>query len=903
MSKDQKPKGSDQTSAELPVKPWSRDADEILQAFGVSPENGLSAREASHRRVRFGPNHLKEAKSKSAWKILLDQFASLIVILLGLAAAVAAIFGKWMEGVAIAVALILNAVIGFFTELKATRSMDALHKLGSAEVKVLRDGKPVVIADHEIVPGDLLLLEAGDMVAADLRIIEGNNLQVDESALTGESVPVSKQQAAASVETPLAERDCMLYKGTAVTAGSGSGVAVATGMATELGSIASMAEEAGEDFTPLERRLERLGRRLIWAVLAVGALVTAAGLIGGKDWLLILETAIAMAVAAVPEGLPIVATIALARGMWRMARRNALINRLSAVETLGATTVIFTDKTGTLTENRMRVARLEVSSGTFEMEGEKAPLQEYDPLRQALETGVLCNNASLAQEDEKSIGDPLEIALLEAGNSRNIDRDRLLEKWPEVREEAFSTESRMMATFHEMGQGFRIAVKGAPEAVLEVCTSVATDEGEVELSSEKRRKWRERNHKMAEAGLRVLALAEKKTDSEKAEPYAELTFLGLAGLWDPPRKDVGKAIASCRNAGIRVIMVTGDHPATALSVAERVGLAESGVEVRQGADLKGIGAAKDNQELLKASIFARVSPEEKLNLIALHQKSGAIVAMTGDGVNDAPALQKADIGIAMGKRGTQVAREAADMVLQDDKFATIVTAVYHGRVIFGNIRKFIFFLLSGNISQILIITLAALVNAPLPLLPLQILYLNLIGDVFPALALGVGEGDPSVMEKKPRDPHEPIMTRAYWLATGGYALVITAAVLGGFAMALMYFGMERDQAVTVSFLSLSTARLSHVFNMRDQESGPVNNEITRNPFIWGALAICVTLLAVALYVPGLRHILNLVHPSGEGWGIIIVVGILPLLAGQAVKLTRQSQNGTDFRDSNTSPTA
>jgi P-type Ca2+ transporter type 2C len=883
---------SKSNSLNLPEQPWALSVEEILKDLRVEANQGLNKQEVQTRLRYYGPNRLRKTKAKSAWKILINQFASIIVVLLGMAAVVAFIFGKWIEGIAIGIALIINTVIGFLTELKAIRSMEALHKLESNKARIRRQGKTSMVPVERIVPGDVVLMRAGDMVPADLRVVEANNLQVDESALTGESVPVAKKVESIDAEASLAERSCMLFKGTAVTTGSAVGVTVSTGMRTVLGGIATMAEEAGEEFTPLERRLERLGRRLIWGVMGIAVLLTAAGLIGGKDWLLVLETGIAMAVAAVPEGLPIVATIALARGMWRMAQRNALINRLSAVETLGATTVIFTDKTGTLTENRMKVARLELSSESLEWDRKYVDIEKKRLPMRTLEIGVLCNNASLDKKKGGGIGDPLEIALLEAATDLKINRNELLKSRPEVREEAFSTETRMMATFHQTGEAYLVAVKGAPEAVLKASTSVASEQGEEGLTQEKRIDWHTRNEELAKDGLRVLALACKRVDKEEAEPYRDLTLLGLVGLWDPPREDVSKAIEQCQAAGIRVIMVTGDHPATALSIAEKVGLAEKGDEVKQGKDLKANHRQEDNQELLGASIFARVSPEQKLDIIALHQKAGAIVAMTGDGVNDAPALQKADIGVAMGKRGTQVAREAADMVLQDDQFSTIVTAVYHGRVIFGNIRKFIFFLLSGNISQIIIITIAALVNAPLPLLPLQILYLNLVGDVFPALALGVGEGDSSVMKRPPRNSSEPILPRAYWLAIVSYAIVIATAVLGGFAIALLYFEMERNQAVTISFLSLSLARLSHVFNMRDQNSGTLLNEITRNPFIWVALAVCLALLAIALYLSGLRQILGLVYPTSIGWTIIIAAGILPLLVGQAAKIFQHARNGT-----------
>ncbi|MFO7983634.1 MAG: cation-transporting P-type ATPase [Desulfuromonadales bacterium] len=878
--------------ADLPDRPWSQSADKVLSSLDVDPNEGLSEEQVQEYRKRYGPNRLKESRSRSAWKIFIDQFASLVVILLGVASIAALVFGKWMEGVAIGIALLLNAVIGFFTELRATRSMEALHRLGSAQARVLRSGKARSIAIDELVPGDVLPLEAGDVVPADLRIVEANNLQADESALTGESLPVAKQHDEVSEEAPLAERSCMLFKGTAITAGSGAGVATATGMGTELGTIATLAEEAEEEATPLEKRLERLGRRLVWATLAAGVLVAAAGLIAGKEWLLVLETAIAMAVAAVPEGLPVVATIALARGMRRMARRNALINRLSAVETLGATTVICTDKTGTLTENRMHLESLELASGTVEFgeeEKEKEEKKSRDLLRQALELGVLCNNASRDEQKGGGVGDPLEVALLDAGAKKDLDRAGLLEQFPEVREEAFSSETLMMATVHRTDSGFRVAVKGAPEAVLKVCTSLAGKEREGKFSDAERKRWMERNREMAAAGLRVLALAEKETSSPDDDPYSDLTLIGLAGLWDPPRKAVEESLENCRQAGIRVIMVTGDHPETAGAVAEAVGLNSDHVEARSGEELEEIDNVEeqDRRKLLETVIFARVDPKQKLSLIALHQEAGDIVAMTGDGINDAPALKKADIGVAMGQRGTQVAREAADMVLRDDDFSSIVNAVYHGRIIFGNIRKFIFFLLSGNVSEILIITLAALANAPLPLLPLQILYLNLIGDVFPALALGVGEGSRSVMKQPPRDPDEPILTRGYWLAIGGYAVVITAAVLGCFALALTHYGMDQAQAVTVAFLSLSLARLSHVFNMRDTDSKLIRNEVTSNPYIWAALAICLGLLAAAFYIPILRNVLGLVSPGAAGWWLILAGGVLPLLVGQVVKEIRK----------------
>jgi Ca2+-transporting ATPase len=884
-------------------KPWTRAAEDVAEAAGVSTKTGLSSAEVKKRRRRYGSNRLRARKRKSAWGILVDQIKNLIILLLAVATALSFLFGQWLEGIAIVVAIVLNVAIGFFTELRATRSMEALHSITRVTAKVRRNDNMEEIEASQLVPGDLVLVEAGDIVTADLRLVEASKLRADESALTGESAPVGKETEPLQEETPLAERKNMLYKGTAVTAGSGQGIVVATGLHTELGRISELAQEAEEETSPLEKRLARLGYRLIWITLAVAVLVVGAGVLAGQELFLIMETAIALAVAAIPEGLPIVATIALARGMWRMADHNALMNRLSAVETLGATNVICADKTGTLTENRMTLQRVSMradGSKTIEIHDEETneslPLDEGGrestedgSFREILEVGVLCNNASLPKDTPdkaQRVGDPLEVALLTAGAKAGLHRDELLEAWPEVREEAFDPQKMMMATYHENKEGFRVAVKGSPETVLHASSRIRKNGGHEEMTENMRQEWLELNEKMAEQGLRMLAVATKSVEQKEAYPYEDLTFLGLLGLLDPPREDVADAIAACKDAGIRVIMVTGDQPMTAKNIAISTGLVqEEDVGLRHSKDLKSPDALsdEDRKRLRKVNIFVRVTPEQKLDIIALHQKDGDVVAMTGDGVNDAPALKKADIGIAMGQRGTQVAREAADIILKDDAFPTILVAIQQGRAIFDNIRKFILFLLSGNVAEIMIVAFALLVGAPLPILPLQILYLNMIGDVFPALALGVGKGDPSKMARPPRDPEESILTRGHWWAIAGYGLIITGAVLGAFFLALEYLGMETKQAVTVSFLSLAFARLWHVFNMRDRDTRLFYNDVTRNPFVWGALALCSGLLLAAVYTPGLSLALHMVHPEKTGWLLIASMSLVPLVMGQAWK--------------------
>jgi Ca2+-transporting ATPase len=712
-------------------------------------------------------------------------------------------------------------------------------------------------------------------------------------------------------EKPIAERENMAFKGTALTRGSGAGIVVATGMETELGHISEMAEAAQEEQTPLEKRLNQLGRRLIWVTLAIAVLVGAAGILGGKPLELMIKTAIALAVAAVPEGLPIVATVALARGMWRMAKRNAVINKLSAVETLGATSVICTDKTGTLTENRMTATAYALDSGRVNLSGEALELEgeftqdeetlnphDHSILRPVLEVGVLCNNAQLGDEGESDgiIGDPMEVALLVAGAKAGIRRSELLEKMPEVREVAFETETKMMATIHETDGEYRYAVKGAPEQVLEVCDRVLTQDGEQQLSQADRQHWQDQFTQMAGEGLRILAFAQKTEGNSEAEAYKNLTFLGVVGLLDPPREQVKDAIKECYEAGIRVVMVTGDQAITAQKVGEAVGLfidrPDQEVEAIEGKHLKDPEDAskEERRKLTRSRIFARVNPEQKLNLIALHQKARAIVAMTGDGVNDAPALQKADIGIAMGERGTQVAKEAADMILQDDAFSTIVAAVEQGRAIFENIRKFTIYLLSGNIGQIIAVASTSIVGAPLPLLPLQILFLNVINDVFPALALGVGEGDPHAMQRPPRNSEEAILTRRHWGTIFGYGFLIAVPVLGGFALALQWFPTDTEtnqsptQAVTISFLGLAFARLWHVFNMRNNDSGVFRNEVTQNRYVWMALALCSVLLLLAVYVPFLANVLSISPPGFRGWLLILAISVIPVILGQLVKV-------------------
>jgi Ca2+-transporting ATPase len=633
--------------------------------------------------------------------MLWDQFASLIVALLVAASAVAFAFGEVVEGVAIAAVIFLNAGIGFVTERRAVRSMEALRELGHTTATVRRDGSVLTLSASAIVPGDIVVLEAGDILTADVRLLSASRLQADESPLTGESLPVDKGVDPAAPDAPLAERASMLFKGTAVTRGAGEGAVVATGMATELGHISALVEQAEPETTPLEKRLDRLGRRLIGLTLVIAAVVAVAIIASGRELYLAVEIAIALAVATIPEGLPIVATVALARGMWRMARRNALVEQLAAVETLGSTTVILTDKTGTLTENRMTAVELRLAdrsvrvdgtgletSGTFRTPEAAVVPSEQPQLLEALRVGVLCSDATLetgGDGEARATGDPTEVALLVAGAKAGLDRAQLLRECPEVFELAFDPDTKRMATLHDREGALFAAVKGAPESVIECCTSVRTETGTQPLGSAERTEWLGVADEMAASGERVLALATAPARSAQDFDYEDLILLGLVGLFDPPRARVRDAIDACQDAGIRVIMVTGDHGATGWTVAAAVGLIDpepgAPISFLDGRDLPALDEVTEARakEIRDAPVIARATPSQKLDLIELHQRAGAVVAMTGDGVNDAPALKKADIGVAMGLRGSQVAREAADMVLRDDELATIVAAVAQGR--------------------------------------------------------------------------------------------------------------------------------------------------------------------------------------------------------------------------------
>ena len=848
----------------------------VLEELGVSLESGLDEDEALSRLSRYGANSTDPQPSRSSWELVLHQFSSPVVYLLGIAAGIAVATGQIEEGIAILAVLAINGAIGFATEHRAVQSIAALRRLGTHEARVRRGGHVRLLPARDLVPGDIVVLEGGDAVPADIRLIEAANVQVDESLLTGESVTVQKAPEPVTQDALLAERRSMLFSGTALTLGSATGVVVATGPQTEIGNISRLVAEAGPGSSPLELKLAHLSRQLVLATLVVAALILVIGLIAGRNLVLLLEASIALAVAAIPEGLPIVATLALARGMWRMARQNALVERLSAVETLGATTLILTDKTGTLTENRMTVTRLVVAGGEVDLATEppgraKTVLAQDRQLWSLLRIGTLCNGAHLPAGDLEGSGDPMEIALLRAARLAGIDRQELLKSHRLARIEAFDPRVRMMATIHESGDGFLVAVKGAPEAVLNAAQRVVVDHREEKLTEALRAEWLGRAESLGRHGLRSIACAMKMDTQSTNDPFDDLVLVGLVGLEDPARADVPRAIRECRNAGIRVVMATGDHAATAEAIGRAVGLAE-GQATLEGGVAKMLETRP--QEVNAVGIFARVSPAEKLALVRAYQDAGEVVAMTGDGVNDAPALRQADIGVAMGLRGTDVAREAAAMVLLDDAFPTIVKAIREGRVIFGNIRRFVVYLLSCNLSEVMVVGAAVMLGLPLPLLPLQILYLNLVTDVFPAFALALGEGDEGLLQDRPRSPSESILGRRQWLRIVVFAVSMTLATFAAMSGAHL-LGWSEAEVTTASFLTLAFAQVWHAFNMRRSGARIFVNEVTRNRWVWLAMAVCCVLLIVPPYVPPLATLLELSRPDHTMWALVAACSLVP----------------------------
>lgn len=871
---------------------------EIIETFKTNAEAGLTQVEAEERTKTFGLNVYETQKEKSILMMMLLQFKSPIVYLLLFAVLVTLYFQNFIESIAIMVVIVVNALIGFLMELQARSSMNALKSMDVILSNVIRDGKVQQIPSENIVPGDVISLEAGDIIPGDARLIESNQLQCDESSLTGESLPTEKNIEKLSKETALGDQLNMVFKGTSVM--NGNGKAVITGIAknTQLGTITSLVESAETKETPLDKKIGALSKKLIWVTLIMTCIFSVTGFIQGKSWLLILETSIALAVAAFPEGLPIVATVALAYGMLLMAKRNAIVKKLSAVETLGSTNLILTDKTGTLTENTIYVDTFSFPGETVKvfiennaLRFDKGKLETSEEAFQKLRLiGALCNNASAQQEQDKTkrLGDPIEISLVRLADSSGTSTEELKKQYERIGEIPFSSDTKIMGTLHKNSNAYLVAAKGSAENLLSVCSKIYSHTAIKELTDEDRKKILSDAEQMAASGLRVLAFAyREETEINKEDYLNALIYVAMIGFLDPPRMEVKDAILSCRKAGIKVVMITGDHSLTALNIARKVGVVdEADNNVVAGGDLPASESLTKEwtDKILASAVFARTSPKQKLEIVEIYQKAGNIVAMTGDGVNDAPALKKADIGIAMGLRGTQVAKEAASIVLKDDSFTSIVQAVAHGREIFQNIQKFVVYLVSCNLSEIFIVITLGFLAPASTLLPLQILFLNMVTDVFPALALGLGKGDKTVMEKNPRDPKNLIISNKGWTTIALYAGIMTLAVIVAVIYCNQFITTDAKVVNNVAFLTLAFAQLFHVFNMSSKNARLFINDITKNKFVWMALILCCGLLLIVHALPQMRLVLGLEVLSGVIWMVSILAGMIPLLLVQVYKI-------------------
>lgn len=850
---------------------------EVIAELNSDSRTGLSPEEVQHRLDQYGLNRITKEEHQNGWRIFLRQFKSPMAYLLLFAVVVSFYFMEWLDGGAILIVIFVNACIGFYMEFRAGRSMEALQKLSSVPAKVVRNEKVQEIDAEQVVPGDILFLEAGDMVSADGRLFRLSQFQVNESALTGESLPVEKTLNVLFGNSALAEQSNMVFKGTFITKGNAWAIVTSTGMQTELGKIASMVAGAEQSTTPLEKKLQAFSSRLIKVTVGLVVIVFIAGWALGQGVIEMLNTSIALAVAAIPEGLAIVATLALARGMLSMAKHNVVVKKLSAVETLGGTNVICTDKTGTLTENRMIVKTITPS------------LPDSGSIRdRVIHACILCNTAEL-DDQGKEIGDPLETALLKYAQEREpIASVRI--RFPKVNEEPFSSESKRMLTVHKTESGYITFAKGAVEEIVKISDSSDHSPGS-DFSEQVKEHYLQEAEKLASSGYKVIAIAYHPLKSSPAIPTGNFNFLGLVSFIDPPRREVSKAIAECKAAGINVMMITGDHPETAREIARQLGLLDSKDEaVIMGASMKTYESLTENdkESWVKAHVFARVTPAQKLDLIKVLQERKFVVGMTGDGVNDAPALKKADIGIAMGVHGTQVAQDVADMVLKDDSFSSIVTAIRQGRIIFANIRKFVIFLLSCNLSELFTIAVVAVLNLHFQLFPLQILFINLITDVLPALALGMTPGDANIMQQSPRNADQPIIENSHWKAVFFYSITICGASLG--AVLFSHYtghaseGWNSKLGNNILFFTIIGSQLLHVFNMNASGTNFFTSEVVRNKYVWYGIALCVLILVLLYEINPVREVLSLHRLSLSDWGIIISFCLAGMVINQMAKV-------------------
>ena len=830
-------------------KLWMKHNEELYHLLESDPR-GLTAGEAKTRLEKYGENKLKEGKQKTVLQVFAEQFKDLLVVILIIAAIISAMTGG-MEGTIVIIAvLIMNAILGTAQHFKAQKSLDSLKAMSAPNARVIRDGEKQEIAASQLVPGDILLLEAGDVAAADGRILENYSLQVNESALTGESENVNKMdEPIAKEELPLGDRVNMVYSGSLVSYGRAVVLVTGTGMDTEMGKIAHLMESAQEKATPLQRSLDDFSKKLSIIILVICAVVFGLGMWRGMGLGDALMFAVALAVAAIPEALSSIVTIGLAIGTQKMAKENAIIKKLRAVESLGSVSVICSDKTGTLTQNRMTVQKAFTIGKIWEAEGADASVS---PLKELAEHSVLCNDGAI--NGETQVGDPTETALLAFIRKAGGNETEVRNAYPRMKEIPFDSDRKLMSTLHHIAGEYKLMTQGAPDVLLARCVSVKTEGGIVPMNDAFCQEIQEQNATFSSQGLRVLAFAEKVIGEDRPlglEDENDLTFVGLIAMMDPPREESAPAVADCRRAGIRPVMITGDHKVTASAIAKQIGILQEGDRAIEGAELEHMTDEQLREEVKSISVYARVSPEHKIRIVRAWQENGCIAAMTGDGVNDAPALKQADIGIAMGITGTEVSKDAAAMILTDDNFATIVKAVGNGRNVYTNIKNSIQFLLSGNLAGILVVVFTSLMGLPLPFTAVQLLFINLLTDSLPALAVNMEQPTGDLLNMKPRDPKEGILTKDFLknlVVQGGLIAIVT---MMGF-----YTGLEVNDAMacTMAFATLCLARLFHGFNCRGTRS---IFRLPSNIYSWGAFAVGTLFLMAVLFIRGLHGLFDI----------------------------------------------
>lgn len=845
-------------------KLWKRKKDELFQEYGTSM-HGLSGEEAELRIAKYGENKLKEGKRKGIVQVFFEQFADLLVVILIVAAVISALTGGVEGTIVIITVLILNAILGTVQHFKAERSLESLKAMSAPNARVIRSGEKVEVPAARLVPGDILLLEAGDVAAADGRILENHSLQVSESALTGESENVNKSaEIIDKEELPLGDRLNMVYSGSLISYGRAVVLVTGTGMETEIGKIANLMESAQEKSTPLQRSLDDFSKKLSFIILGICAIVFGLGVWRGQAMADALMFAVALAVAAIPEALSSIVTIGLAIGTQKMAKENAIIKNLRAVESLGSVSVICSDKTGTLTQNKMTVQKTFTLEGTTDADDVDCNLKAY---RELIVTGVLCNDGAI--NGETQIGDPTETALLTFCRKAGGNEGDIRNTYPRMSELPFDSDRKLMSTLHQIDKEYLMMTKGAPDVLLARCKNIVEKEATREITKEDLNVIIAQNQAFSSQGLRVLAFAKKEIGAKRLltlEDESELTFIGLIAMMDPPRLESAPAVADCRRAGIRPVMITGDHKVTASAIAKEIGILQEGDKAIEGAELEHISDDELREMVKDISVYARVSPEHKIRIVRAWQENGCIAAMTGDGVNDAPALKQADIGIAMGITGTEVSKDAAAMILTDDNFATIVKAVGNGRNVYANIKNSIQFLLSGNLAGIITVLFTSLFGLPLPFTAVQLLFINLLTDSLPALAVNMEKPTGDLLNDKPRNPKESILTQDFMKR-----LVIQGSMIAFVTIIAFYIGMDINDgmACTMAFATLCMARLFHGFNCRGSRS---IFRLPNNPYSYGAFAVGAVLLMAVLFIPGLHDLFD-INNALTGTHILQIIGL------------------------------